>query len=113
MVIVMLNVVLLLLFYFNVFIMILFYILIVQVRVEFIGSKIFNYILYFVYLLNGIVEGEFVYINRGYKDDIDYLNCIGVFLKNKIVIVRLIFFWVGIMVLGSCMCFSYMYGISW
>lgn len=113
MVTVMSNAVLLSSFYFNAFTMTLFYILIVQVRAEPTGSKTFNYIPYFAYSPNGTVEGELVYINRGYKDDIDHLNRTGVSLKNKIVIARSIFSWVGTTVLGSCMCFSYMYRISW
>lgn len=50
--------------------------------------KVFDYFLYFVYLLNGIVEGEFVYINKGFKVDIVFFNYNNVFLINKIVIVR-------------------------
>lgn len=65
----------------------------VEVRAEPTGSKTFNYIPYFAYSPNGTVEGELVYINRGYKDDIDHLNRTGVSLKNKIVIARSIFSW--------------------
>ena len=75
-----------------------------QVRAEPTASKKFNYIPYFAYSPNGTVEGELVYINRGYINDIGHLNRTGVSLKNKIVIARSIFSRVGTTVLGNCMC---------
>lgn len=71
-----------------------------QVRAEPTASKVFNYTPYFAYSPNGTVEGELVYINRGYKSDMDRLNSTGVSLKNKIVIARSIFSRVGTIVLG-------------
>ena len=84
-----------------------------QVRAEPTASKRFNYFPYFAYSPNGTVEGELVYINRGYKDDIDRLNRSGVSLKSKIVIARSIFSRVGTTVLGSCIYLIVMCGISW
>ena len=72
-----------------------------QVKAEPTASKKFNYIPYFAYSPNATVEGELVYINRGFKDDIDRLNRTGVSLKNKIVIARSISPRVGTTVLGT------------
>lgn len=75
-----------------------------QVRGEPTASKKFNYFPYFAYSPNGTVEGELVYINRGYKSDIDQLNRTGVSLNNKIVIARSIFSTVGATVLCVYVC---------
>jgi len=75
-----------------------------QVRGEPTASKKFNYFPYFAYSPNGTVEGELVYINRGYKSDIDLLNRTGVSLNNTIVIARSIFSTVGAAVLCVYVC---------
>ena len=76
-----------------------------QVRADPKASKKFNYFPYFAYSPNGTVEGELVYINRGYKSDIDLLlNRTGVSLNNTIVIARSMFSRVGTTVLCVYVC---------
>ena len=47
-----------------------------------------EYFPYFIYSPNGTVEGELVYINRGCKDDIEYLRNLNISIRGKIVIAR-------------------------
>lgn len=54
-------------------------------------NRTVEYFPYFIYSPNGTVEGELVYINRGYKDDIEYLRSLNISLRGKIVLARSIF----------------------
>ena len=54
-------------------------------------NRTVEYFPYFIFSPNGTVEGELVYINRGLKDDIDYLRRLNISIRGKIVIARGIF----------------------